>query len=106
MAIISWLVRSFLLPNPFAPLGESANVINMLVGGVFVPLTYWMVGMVYDRESDRITGSFLFLFVYSINTAVVYGICELYPKYWLMGICAVIYLTLYIFAAIKLYDNV
>lgn len=40
------------MPNPFAPLGGNAEIINLLVGGAFVPLSYFMTGFIYDKGSE------------------------------------------------------
>ena len=96
------LIRQFALPNPFTPFGDSADLINLIAGAVFVPLSYFMVGLIYERESAPALGSILFTIVYAINTGVTYLVCLAYPTAWLMVLIAVAYFVLYLFAAYKL----
>lgn len=100
--IIGFLIRQFLLPNPFAPLGNNAELINWIVGGAFVPLSFIITGLFYDRGSEPAFGSFLFLVVYAVNTGIAYLVCLAYPMIWLMVVIAVAYFALVIFIATKL----
>ena len=102
---IGFIVRQFLLPNPFAPLGANADLINWIVGGALVPLSYIITGLFYDRGSEPALGSLLFFIVYAINTGITYLICLAYPMIWLMIVIAVAYLALVIFCAMKIRDN-
>ena len=77
-------------------------MINLIAGAVFVPLSYFMVGLIYERESAPALGSILFTIVYAINTGVTYLVCLAYPTAWLMVLIAVAYFVLYLFAAYKL----
>lgn len=85
------VVRQFLLPNPFSPLGGIGEIINLIASVVFVPLSYAQTGMVYDRGSAPAAGSILFTFFYGINTGVTYLIMLLYPITWLMILAAIVY---------------
>lgn len=105
MPVISFIVRQFFLPNPFTPLGSNADAINLLFGGVLVPITYGMVGFIYDSGSDPTAGSFLFLLIYAINTGVTYLVCKAYPIQWLMGLIVVLYIALYTFIVIKVRND-
>lgn len=89
---IGFLIRQFVLPNPFTPLGDMAIVVNWIVGGVFIPLSYFETGLFYDRGSEPALGSFLFNLFYMINTGITYLIMLAYPYYWLIGIITVAYL--------------
>lgn len=91
MPVISLIVRQFLLPNPFAPLGDNAVLINWIFGVVFIPLSYKMVGLIYTKNSDPGFGSFLFLVVYALNTFVTYIACEAWPYYWIIGLIVLAY---------------
>ena len=100
--IIGLLIRQFVLPNPFTPFGDSADLINLIVGGVFVPLSYFMVGLIYERGSEPAWGSILFTIAYAINTGITYLVCLAYPTVWLMTLIAIAYFALYLFIAYKI----
>lgn len=99
---LGFLIRQFVLPNPFTPFGESAELINLIVGGLFVPLSFIMVGLIYDRGSEPALGSFLFNLVYALNTGITYVVCLAYPVKWLMIVIAAAYFVLYLFVAYRI----
>lgn len=70
VAIISLLIRNFLLPNPFehVVMGE---LINLGVGLALYPITYLIVGLFYERGSAPALGSLLYLFFYAVHTGVI-----------------------------------
>lgn len=103
--IISFLIRQFLLPNPFAPLGGNAEIINLLVGGAFVPLSYFMTGFIYDKGSEPAIGSILFLVVYAINTGVTYLVCLAYPLEWLMILIGAAYFAIFVILSVIIRKN-
>lgn len=68
--IFSYLVRQFLIPNPFANLIKNpgtAEIVNWIFGGILVPLAYFFTGIWYDGDIKFI-GSLVFLFNYAILT--------------------------------------
>ena len=100
--LVGFLIRQFVLPNPFTPFGNNAELINLIVGGTLVPISYFMVGMIYERGSAPAWGSILFTIVYAINTGVTYLVCLAYPTVWLMVLIAIAYFALYLFVAYKI----
>ena len=87
VVIISYWIRTFYLPNPFASLGDNimvpigmfdfpipTNAINMFFGSaVLVPITFCIVGRFYHKGEDSpIKGSLLFLLFYTIHNGLVY----------------------------------
>ena len=100
--LVGFLIRQFAFPNPFTPFGNDAELINLIVGGAFVPLSYFMVGLIYERGSAPAWGSILFTIVYAINTGVTYLVCLVYPTVWLMVLIAVANFALYLFVAYKI----
>ena len=100
--LIGFFIRQFVLPNPFIPFGDNAELINLIVGGIFVPLSYIMVGLIYDNGSEPVLGSILFTIVYALNTGVTYIVCLAYPTAWLMIVIACAYFALYFFFAYKI----
>lgn len=102
--IIGFLVRQFLLPNPFAPLGNNAELINWIVGGAFVPLSFFMTGLFYDRGNEPAIGSLLFLVIYAVNTGIAYLVFLAYPMIWLMIEIVVLYFALIVFLSSKWHE--
>ena len=100
--LIGFIIRQFLLPNPFTPLGKNAELINLIVGVVFVPLSYGIVGLFYKRGSAPAFGSILFTVVYAINTGITYLVCLAYPIMWLMFLISIVYIAVVIFLSVKL----
>ena len=103
--LVGFLIRQFALPNPFTPFGTSAELINLIVGGAFVPLSYFMVGLIYERGSAPVLGCILFNIVYAVNTGITYLVCLAYPTVWLMIVIALAYFALYLFAAYKIRET-
>ena len=99
--LLSYVIRTFLLPNPFSPLGASAEIINIIFGIALVPITYCMVGLNYKKGTDPGLGSFLFFVVYALNSLVTYLVCGVYPNTVLMVAIVVIYLILYTIISVK-----
>jgi len=68
--ILSILVRQFILPNPFEAL-VNGELYNLYATIILIPITYGMVGFLYERGSAPVWGSVLFLLIYLANTAVL-----------------------------------
>lgn len=110
IATISVLVRQFLLPNPFDPLGEAFSVtitdivipfhplvLNWLAEPVLHTVIFAIVGIYYHKGRNKPTlGSFLYLLIYSIHVGLIY-IISLFGFAW---IALIIILVLYTFAYI------
>ncbi len=95
-------LRQFALPNPFEPLGNNAETLNLIFGGIFIPISFAMTGIMYKRGTGAFVGSLLFTATYALNTFVTYLVCLVYPITWLMILITVVYLILYIVGAIML----
>ena len=76
VAIAGILIRQFCLPNPFECFGSSAELINLVAGGVLGMISYYLVGLIYEKGSAPVLGSILYSFVYTALTGAL----------WLMGI--------------------
>lgn len=87
--LISFLVRSFAIPNPFESLqGETIEivgienpiipeVINILFESLLALFTYKIVGFYYDKsERKPLKGSILYLFFYCVHTALIFVIVQ------------------------------
>ena len=82
MALISILVRQYILPNPFECFGDMAILYNWIAGVILVPLSYFLVGQVYWRGESPSLGSFLFLMVYAILTGVLWLLGQFSFAWW------------------------
>ena len=71
ISALSVLIRQFCLPNPFECFGDSAVLINWIAGIVIVPITYVIVGLVYEKGSEPAVGSLLYLVTYALLTGVL-----------------------------------
>ena len=72
ISIVSLLIRQVCLPNPFECFGDSAILINWIAGIVMAPISYLIVGLIYDKGSEPAVGSFLYLLTYALITGVLW----------------------------------
>ena len=70
VSLSSLFIRQFLLPNPFSALPNS-ELYNCLATLLLVPITYYIVGLFYERGTAPAFGSFLFLVFYLIHTGIL-----------------------------------
>lgn len=94
MSILGVLIRELYLPNPFTPLGDSAELVNFLCGWILGPTSYGITGMFYESGRNPVAGSLLFTLFYALNTVVVHFAMVFYPNQWIMGGIGVAYLGL------------
>lgn len=71
ISLLSLLIRQFCFPNPFECFGDSALLINWIAGIVMAPITYLIVGLVYDKGSEPAVVSLLYLVTYALLTGVL-----------------------------------
>lgn len=76
ISVISVFVRQFCLPNPFECFGASAVLINWIAGLMMAPITYLIVGYLYEKGSAPVLGSLLYLLTYALFTILL----------WIMGL--------------------
>lgn len=72
IAIISLIIRSHYLPDPFECFGVYAFWINLIAEGLIHTLVYALVGMIYSRGSCPPLGALLYLLVYCAVIGVLY----------------------------------
>lgn len=85
--IFSFLIRNFVIPNPFDCLqGQTIEingvelpvipeVINILIEPILGGITYFVVGFYYSRSSGKpVIGSILYLIFYCIHAALLFVI--------------------------------
>ncbi len=103
IAFISIVVRQFLMPNPFEPLGDvivhgavwTPGVLNLLAGLVLPPVSYVTAGIYYHREEPA-EGSFLFLFFYCVYTGILYLMSLAHFAWWAVTLILAAYIALHI----------
>lgn len=80
IGLISVIVRNFMLPNPFEPLGEGITIGGVLLAPVLLNwiaepilhvVSFSEVGMVYHKGEMPGLGSLLYLIVYAFNVGVL-----------------------------------
>lgn len=98
VVLCSYVIRQFVLPNPFTNLFESgiAEVINLIFGGILISLAYILTGTWYvSRKGEYWKGSLGFLINYSVLTGLILLISKFITNiYWLPGIFVFAYLCL------------
>lgn len=86
IAFISVLLRQFVFPNPFEPLGESfvitindveipltPDIANWIAEPVLHAVTFSIVGFYYKRgRNNPSLGSFLYLVFYATHIGIIY----------------------------------
>lgn len=85
IALLSDIIRTIYLPNPFMPLGEDFSItisgitipiplilLNILAIPILHSITYAIVGLYYSKGSKPAKGSFLYLFFYCVHTGLLY----------------------------------
>ena len=101
MSAISYLIRQFILPNPFINLVEDINkatIINWIFGFIFIPLAFILTGTLYASGRDeKWMGSFMFLVNYFVLTEIFRFITKFIANiYWSIGIFVIICVVLYV----------
>ncbi len=69
------IIRQFLLPNPFESIWpDYANILNVIMGILLLPVSYAIVGLFYKRHRDGAAfGSFMFNAIYIGLSFIVWG---------------------------------
>ncbi len=80
MALIGFLIRQFLLPNPFEPFGGWGALYNLFASGLIGTLAYFTVGLIYEKRSFPFIGSLLYTIAYAVYTLELYFILKPYPN--------------------------
>ena len=111
--IFSFLIRNFVVPNPFESLrGQTIEIngveltvipeiINIFIEPILGGITYFVVGFYYSRSSGKpIIGSVLYLLFYCIHTAIIFVIFQLNRSAFLIILVITSYVFLHILIAI------
>ena len=105
---LSFLIRQFFLPNPFINIfnATTAEIINIMVGGIFIPLAYILTGTWYISSKETAwIGSIGFLINYAILTFLLLLISRLIENMYLMIIVYVVAYVLLCIIEHKLFNN-
>ena len=91
MTLISLMVRQFCLPNPFDCFGDMAILYNWIAGLILAPISFVLVGLVYERGSAPAVGSILYLLVYTVLTGLLWLLGQATFAWWaIVGMIALI----------------
>ena len=72
MALVSMMVRQFVLPNPFECFGDKAALINWIAEPIMHLIVFGAVGIFYLKGVDESAfGSFLYLVFYALLTGIL-----------------------------------
>lgn len=99
--ILSFFIRQFFLPNPFINIFSSmgiAELVNLICGGVFIKLAYWLTGTWYvSRRGEEWKGSLGFLVSYFLLSDLFIKLSNyIHNIYYVIGLFGLIYIILYI----------
>ena len=83
---IGIFVRQFLLPNPFEFLGAYGVIVNLLVTLAIGPVSFFIVGLIYDRGSFPVFGSILYSIVFSLITIEIWFAFHFNPNWFLVQV--------------------
>ena len=81
VTVISFIIRQFVLPNPFDCFGDKALFINHIAEPVIIVVAYFLVGLVYKKGSVPAIGSLLFLATYATIVGIL-GLLGLFKFAW------------------------
>jgi hypothetical protein len=99
----SVLIRQFCFTNPFENV-QNGEIYNIAAGFILLPLTFIMVGFIYERGSNPAWGSLLFLVVYFVNNSVLM-LCGVFGFNLFMSIPIIVaYFIAYGFLSMKFND--
>lgn len=102
MAIISLLVRQFCLPNPFECFGDMALLYNWVAGFVLTPVSFTLVGLVYQSGEAPALGSFLYLITYALLTGILWVLGQFSFAWWaIAGMIAIIIGAVFLLSKIR-----
>ena len=101
LSVASIIIRFLYGPNPFEYL-PNGEVLNLIFGGILVPITYFMVSLIYQERSMPSLGSILFLTMYFVNGYVFKYIMFFYPNWILVTLLTIAYISFCIFIAYKI----
>ena len=113
LATIFWLVRQFVIPNPFEALGDgitimigeaplllTPEILNWIADPIIAAITFGVVGLYYIKGSEPALGSILYMVFYAVHIGLLYLMLSVYPIVWLMVLIGLAYIGLHICAIV------
>ena len=113
IALIGHFIREYLFGNPFEPLIDGIEiggivlmpvVLNWISEPIIHVASYAMTGVVYDSGSEPIVGSLIYMFMYALNSGVLYVMSLCGFHLWSNILILIIYLVGFIKTASIVYD--
>ncbi len=103
IAFISIIVRQFLLPNPFVPLGDvivrgavwTPDTFN-LVAGLVLPSISFLTTRIYYDGGEPAVGSLRFLLFYCVYVGMLYLMSLARFAWWAVALIIVGYIALHV----------
>ena len=90
IAIAGFLIRQFIIPNPFAAFGGWGELYNLFASGAIATIAYFSVGIIYEKGEAPIIGSIMYLVAFSLYTFELWLVLLPYPNWWFMGLIFVL----------------
>ena len=82
ISVISYIIRQYILPNPFIYMTSKAESMNYIFGGLLIPLSFILTKFVELADSS-ISKSVFFLINYSLLTGIILIIGKICSIFWL-----------------------
>lgn len=96
MVVISLIIRTFCLPDPFECFGNYAILINLVVEAPIHLLVYKLVGTIYSKGSFPPLGALLYLLVYCTVIGILW-LMSLFSFAWWWVIIIIVLIVLLIY---------
>lgn len=103
IAFVSYIIRQFVLPNPFEPLGDSVKIMLSsgaftitpemlnLFAGLFLPAFTFVIVGIYYHGGFPAAGSILYLIFYSVHIGMLYIMSRFAFSWWIIAAVLIAY---------------
>lgn len=110
ISVISSVIRTFYLPNPFKPLNGrytlmllnaeipiTADIINLIAEPLLYFIAFNVAGLYYSKGIDNpAKGSFLYLLFYCVHAGLIYVLSLLSFAEWAIILVLILYIAAHI----------
>ena len=86
----SYIIRTFCLENPFECFGVYGFWINIIVGMIMYPISYWIVGTIYNSGDCPPLGSAMYFAVYFAIHCVLMFLGKFSFAWWSIALIIII----------------